>query len=164
MSVIVRQVHGVKHWRLQEPPTPWPRQLPPPGAHYDTPVISELDLHAGESLYVPRGVVHDCWTTDEMSVHVTFSGDTPATWTDILHDVLDHIADAEPELRAALPWRFADDPDGLTTVAASTLQRLRTALAACDPADLATAVLDQHSHVPAALPSGRLADALAGQR
>jgi hypothetical protein len=164
MSVLVRQLHGVKHWRLQEPPQRWPRQLPAPGERYDTPVIAELSLRPGESLYVPRGVVHDCWTTDEMSVHVTFSGDTPVTWADVLHDVLDQITDADPDLRAALPWRFADDPAALTDVAGSVLDHLRAALAAVDPADVADRVLDRHTHVPDTPPRGQLGHALLAAR
>jgi ribosomal protein L16 Arg81 hydroxylase len=154
MSVIVRQVDGVKHWRLQQPPTPWPRGLPTPGAVTDGPTIAELDLRPGESLFVPRGVVHDAWTTDSASLHITFSGDAPVTWTDLLHELVDQIADTDPNLRAALPWRFADDPDHLTDVAAHTVDRFRTALADHDPARLATTVLTRHSHTPERAPRG----------
>lgn len=160
MSVIVRQVHGVKHWRLQEPPRQWPRTLPAPGERYDTPVLAEFSLHPGQSLYLPRGFVHDCWTTDEMSVHVTFSGDTPVTWTDILLDEVRAVADADPELRAALPWRFADDPAAVAAAAGSALTRLSTAIGATDPAAVADQVLLDHALRPERTVRGMLGDAL----
>lgn len=160
-TVVLR---GLVRYCPPQPPQRWPRQLPAPGERYDTPVIAELSLRPGESRYVPRGVVHDCWTTDEMSVHVTFSGHTPVTWADVLHDVLDQITDADPDLRAALPWRFADDPAALTDVAGSVLDHLRAALAAVDPADVADRVLDRHTHVPDTPPRGQLGHALLAAR
>ncbi|MGI5438629.1 JmjC domain-containing protein [Streptomyces shenzhenensis] len=164
MSVLVRQVHGVKHWRLQAPPTPWPRTLPAPGERYDTPVIAELDLHPGESLYIPRGMVHDAWTTDSESVHITFSGDTPPMWADVLHDLVDQAAATEPALRETFPWRFADDPDALAGQAKERLALLRAFLDTADTGQLAAAVIDRHAALPEPAPRGRLAAALAHAR
>jgi hypothetical protein len=78
--------------------------------------------------------------------------------------VLDQITDADPDLRAALPWRFADDPAALTDVAGSVLDHLRAALAAVDPADVADRVLDRHTHVPDTPPRGQLGHALLAAR
>ncbi|WP_073758741.1 JmjC domain-containing protein [Streptomyces sp. CB03234] len=162
MSVLVRQVHGVKHWRLQAPPVQWPRTLPEPGKHYDTPVIAELDLRPGESLYIPRGVVHDAWTTDSASVHITFSGDTPPMWADVLHDLVDQAAAITPALRETFPWRFADAPDTVSTRAKECFAALRAFLDTVDTDALATRIIDRHAALPDPAPRGRLAAALAG--
>ncbi|GAA2531013.1 MULTISPECIES: JmjC domain-containing protein [Streptomyces] len=161
MSVLVRQVHGVKHWRLQAAPTQWPRTMPAPGERYDTPVIAELDLHPGDSLYIPRGVVHDAWTTDSESIHITFSGDTPPMWADILHDLLDQAAASDPALRETFPWRFADIPDIIAAQAKERLAALRAFLDTVDTDELADRIIDRHAALPAPAPRGCLATALA---
>jgi bifunctional lysine-specific demethylase and histidyl-hydroxylase NO66 len=53
MSVLVRQVHGSKHWILRQPPEQWPRRLPAPGASYDTPVIAERIITEHGALPAP---------------------------------------------------------------------------------------------------------------
>ncbi|MFJ1730263.1 JmjC domain-containing protein [Streptomyces sp. NPDC088254] len=164
MSVLVRQVHGVKHWRIQAPPVQWPRTMPRPGEQYDTPVVAELDLHPGESLYVPRGYVHDAWTTDTESVHITFSGDTPPMWADVLHDLLDQAVAEEPALRETFPWRFADAPDAVAGQAKERLALLRAFLDSVDTDQLAARIIDRHSALPEPAPRGRLTAALAGTR
>ncbi|MGW0450681.1 JmjC domain-containing protein [Streptosporangium sandarakinum] len=161
MSVLVRQIHGAKHWRLQAPPRRWPRSLPAPGERYDTPVIAELTLHPGESLYIPRGVVHDAWTTDEPSVHITFSGDTPATWADVLHRLVDQAADDDEGLRETFPWRFGDDPDALASQAKDKLARLLAFLDTADTSALAGDIIARHASLPAPAPRGHLTAALA---
>ncbi|MFJ7077233.1 JmjC domain-containing protein [Streptomyces sp. NPDC098781] len=164
MSVLVRQVHGVKHWRLQAPPVQWPRTLPAPRERYDTPVIAELDLHPGESLYIPRGVVHDAWTTDSESIHITFSGDTPPMWADVLHELLDQAAAAEPALRETFPWRFADTPDTVAGQAKERLALLRAFLDTVDTDQLAAGIVERHATLPEPAPRRRLAAALAHTR
>ncbi|MFF5447858.1 JmjC domain-containing protein [Streptomyces sp. NPDC012888] len=164
MSVLVRQVHGVKHWRLQAPPVEWPRTMPRPGETYDTPVVAELDLHPGESLYIPRGFVHDAWTTDSESVHITFSGDTPPMWADVLHDLLDRAAAEHPELRRTFPWRFGEDADGVARQAKESLAVLRAFLDGVDTDDLAARVIERHAALPEPAPRGRLSAALSGTR
>ncbi|MFF0300521.1 JmjC domain-containing protein [Streptomyces sp. NPDC004562] len=161
MSVLVRQVHGIKHWRLQAPPTQWPRSLPAPGERYDTPVIAELDLHPGDSLYIPRGVVHDAWTTDSESVHITFSGDTPPMWADVLHELVDRAAASDPALRETFPWRFTDAPEAVAAQAKERLAALRVFLDTVDVDELAGSIIDRHAALPAQAPRGRLAAALA---
>ena len=159
MSVLVRQVHGSKHWVLRAAPERWPRGLPAPGASYDTPVIAELTLRPGESLYIPRGIVHDAWTGDEPSVHITFSGDTPPTWATVLHDLVDQAAD-DPALREAFPWRFGDDPVALAATARERLDLFSDHLAKLDPADVAGQIIARHGRLPGHPPSGRLRTAL----
>ncbi|MGW4425072.1 JmjC domain-containing protein [Streptosporangium sp. NPDC004631] len=161
MSVLVRQVHGTKHWRLQAPPERRPRTLPAPGERYDTPVIAEPTLRPGDSLYIPRGVVHDAWTGDEPSVHITFSGDTPPTWADVMHQLVERAAAEDERLRETFPWRFGDDPDALTGQAKDRIALLIAFLGTADPGRLASEVIARHAALPEPAPRGRLAAALA---
>jgi len=135
--------------------------MPAPRERYDTPVIARLDLHPGESLYIPRGVVHDAWTTDSESVHITFSGDTPPMWVDILHHLVDQVAAVDPALRETFPWRFADTPDTLAAHAKDRLAALRAFLDTVDTGQLADHIIDRHATLPAPTPRGRLAAVLA---
>lgn len=76
-EVFVVQVSGTKTWNLYDVPVQAPikgMQLPDPlRDHYRSAAPAhQLQLAPGDVLYVPRGVVHDAYTTDEPSVHVTF--------------------------------------------------------------------------------------------
>lgn len=104
-DVFVLQVSGRKRWVVHEPVLrlPLPSQpragadLVPDGAE----PLLDVDLQAGDALYLPRGYVHAALTTDEHSVHLTV-GVLSTTWHDVLADAVALAADDE-RFRAALP-------------------------------------------------------------
>lgn len=104
-DVFVLQVSGRKRWVVHEPvlPLPLPSQaragadLVPDGAE----PLLDVELEAGDALYLPRGYVHAALTTDEHSVHLTV-GVLSTTWNDVLADALALAADDE-RFRDALP-------------------------------------------------------------
>jgi hypothetical protein len=49
--------------------------------------LLDVELEAGDALYLPRGYVHAALTTDEHSVHLTV-GVLSTTWYDVLTDVV----------------------------------------------------------------------------
>lgn len=105
-SVFIKQLSGSKTWRFREPPEIWPRspflgldQIP------ETPVLGETDLHAGDCLYLPRGTIHDGWTTDEHSMHLTISLGDPHTLLDLMLDALRASAIEEAAVRQIAPLR-----------------------------------------------------------
>lgn len=107
-DVFVLQVMGSKDWALYDTKLAWPlpgqsfNQNPvPPG-----PVSREVRLEAGDTLYVPRGLMHDARSTDEMSLHVTL-GLMGKTWADLLFEALAAYALAEPSARRLLPAGYA---------------------------------------------------------
>ncbi|MCW2776421.1 MAG: Cupin 4 family protein [Frankiales bacterium] len=104
-DVFVLQVSGRKRWVVHAPvlPLPLPSQarsgadLVPEGAE----PLLDVELEAGDCLYLPRGYVHAALTTDEHSVHLTV-GVLATTWYDVLSDALT-LAKDDVAFRDALP-------------------------------------------------------------
>ena len=104
-DVFVLQVSGRKRWIVHAPvlALPLPSQ-PQAGGHLvpdGAEPLLDVELEAGDCLYLPRGYVHAALTTDEHSVHLTV-GVLSTTWYDVLTDAVT-LAAAEPAFRDALP-------------------------------------------------------------
>ncbi len=104
-DVFVLQVSGRKRWIVYEPVVrlPLPSQ-PQAGAHLvpeGAEPLLDVELEAGDALYLPRGYVHAALTTDEDSVHLTV-GVLSTTWYDVLSDVA-ALAGRDETFRDALP-------------------------------------------------------------
>jgi bifunctional lysine-specific demethylase and histidyl-hydroxylase MINA len=102
-DVFILQLEGRKHWRLYRrhvafPTTPPVSSVPPEVAG---PPRSEFVLAPGDFLYIPRGVLHDAYTGDEASLHLTLSLEA-VTWRDLFTEVLANDA----RFRRALPVGF----------------------------------------------------------
>src|SRR5581483_9228552 len=98
-DVFVLQVAGEKHWRVYQPLLELPlkdqRYTAALGAH-GSPVL-ELTLRAGDTLYLPRGWLHDALTSDSDSLHITV-GLNVYTWLDAFRDAVEQLA-SDVELR-----------------------------------------------------------------
>jgi bifunctional lysine-specific demethylase and histidyl-hydroxylase NO66 len=149
-DVLVLQVSGRKRWVVHEPVLrlPLPSQaragadLVPEGAE----PLLDVELEAGDALYLPRGYVHAALTTDEHSVHLTV-GVLSVTWRDVLEDAVALAADDErfrDALPALDPARALDDVPGFLRRAADWLaalpaervqERLSRRLANASPAE-----------------------------
>ena len=124
-DVFVLQVSGRKRWVVHEPVLrlPLPSQaragadLVADGAE----PLLDVELGAGDALYLPRGYVHAALTTDEHSVHLTV-GVLSTTWYDVLTDAIS-LAGTDASFREALPV----SPGGL--LGAALPEFLRTAAA-----------------------------------
>jgi hypothetical protein len=148
-DVLVLQVLGEKRWRLwpgQPVPrptrrTPWASNIEPEGE------AESLTLRPGDTLYVPRGVLHDAAAQEgeEPSLHVTVGLLDPSFAT-VLRLAVDLLEASEPALRESFPtWRLADGPARLAEMARPLAAQL------ADPAALERAALT-------------LLDRLAGER
>lgn len=148
-DVLVLQVLGEKRWRLwpgQPVPrptrrTPWASTIEPEGE------AESLTLRPGDTLYVPRGVLHDAAAQEgeEPSLHVTIGLLDPSFAT-VLRLAVDLLEASEPGLRESFPtWRLAEGPARLAEMARPLAARL------ADPAALERAALT-------------LLDRLAGER
>ena len=88
-DVLVLQIAGEKRWRIYEPllelPLKHQRYAPGLGEHGDP--AEELTLRAGDTLYLPRGWLHDAETSDTDSLHLTL-GITQYTRLDAIRDAL----------------------------------------------------------------------------
>jgi bifunctional lysine-specific demethylase and histidyl-hydroxylase NO66 len=116
-DVFVLQVSGEKRWLVYEPVFPLPlkrqrykKELGAPGA-----AVHDIVLRPGDTLYLPRGWLHEAVTSATDSLHVTV-GVNVYTWIDAFKGAL---ADCEQEeaFRRSVP----DDGEG----AGDLLARLR---------------------------------------
>jgi ribosomal protein L16 Arg81 hydroxylase len=108
-DVFVLQVAGEKQWRIYDPllelPLKHQRYSNALGEH--GPPILELTLRAGDTLYLPRGWLHDALTSETDSLHVTV-GINLHTWVDAVRAALDEC-ESDLEFRRSVP------EDGETT-------------------------------------------------
>ena len=102
-DVFVLQVAGEKRWLVYEPLLELPlkeqrygEELGEPGEPTD-----DLTLRAGDTLYLPRGWLHQAETSDTDSLHLTV-GINPYTWMDAFKGALEDCAD-ELGFRRAVP-------------------------------------------------------------
>jgi ribosomal protein L16 Arg81 hydroxylase len=102
-EVLVLQIAGSKRWRVFPPPRALPHrsQTFTPVGYVVPPPLLELELNAGDLLYLPRGYVHAAHTSQGHSAHVTI-GITVYTWVELIGE-LANAAKEIPALRAALP-------------------------------------------------------------
>lgn len=91
-EVIAIQVSGTKKWNIYdlaaEAPIKGMGLNDEQRKHYlNTTPTHSITMEEGDILYLPRGVVHDAYTEDEMSIHITL-GFTPLLRLSLLHQVL----------------------------------------------------------------------------
>jgi ribosomal protein L16 Arg81 hydroxylase len=141
-DVLVLQISGCKSWRLFKPLVQLPLEgVPPLPFEERTPLLkyarggprkaranidddeceplSELLLTAGDLMYIPRGFLHEAWTTDEPSTHLTV-GLHVVRWLDLLSVALAQLSNRDVRFRQALPTGHG---------AGNQLEELFTALA-----------------------------------
>jgi len=109
-DVFIAQAHGSKTWRLYQGPIelplqsqPWDRSLTVP----DTP-IDEFTLHAGDILYLPRGILHEGAANAETSMHITI-GLHPTLWSTVIKRSIGQVFEENIEFRRALPPTYTVD-------------------------------------------------------
>ncbi len=107
-DVLVLQVAGAKHWRVEKPVVTLPVR-----SQYNTPerlapseVVLDKEIQVGQCLYLPRGHIHTVSCLAEPSLHVTF-GIEALTWEDAITLALRAQAHKDVALRRVLPPGFA---------------------------------------------------------
>lgn len=109
-DVFVLQISGTKTWSIFDTPV----ELPYRGMRFDpetTPTgekSDEFDVNAGDTYYLPRGIMHHAVTKNGGSLHVTL-GVLHASWTDLLIESLAQAGMKDAAFRRALPHGFARD-------------------------------------------------------
>jgi hypothetical protein len=111
-DVLVLQVAGEKRWLLYDPLLEltlkhqrWSAGLGEPGEP-----SNDLTLRAGDTLYLPRGWLHQAETSATDSLHLTI-GITAYTWLDAVRAALAECEDELPFRRSVA--NGADGPDEL---------------------------------------------------
>ena len=108
-DVFIMQISGAKAWRLYDMPvgTPFRGERFQLDTHKPGEVRQEFTLHAGDCVYIPRGLMHDAENVgDEPSLHITV-GLITKTWADLLLEAVSELALEEPGFRRSLPPGFA---------------------------------------------------------
>jgi len=107
-DVLCLQVEGEKRWLVYPPVLELPlknqkysRELGEP----DEPVM-DVTMRAGDTLYLPRGWLHQAMTSDTTSLHLTV-GINVATWRDAVRAAVDEAAEEDVLFRRGV------DPDGV---------------------------------------------------
>ncbi len=159
-DVFVLQVSGRKRWIVHEPVVRLPlSSQPQAGAHLvagGAEPLLDVELEAGDALYLPRGYVHAALTTDEHSVHLTV-GVLTTTWFDVLTDAVS-LAGADEQFRDALPLQPLDGLD-----VAAFLRRAATWLETLPAADVEQVVAQRLRRAIPLEPLALLAQTAAGR-
>jgi ribosomal protein L16 Arg81 hydroxylase len=106
-EVLVLQIAGKKKWLIDEPPLKLPHtsQRFKSADYTPGPRMMEIELVAGDLLYLPRGYVHSTTTSEYHSAHVTL-GINVLTWADLASELVPSCVEKE-DYRRALPAGFA---------------------------------------------------------
>ena len=108
-DVFIMQISGTKIWQLYDAPIELPSRQPDQktGKHVlETPEF-EVELNPGDLLYIPRGIIHQAFTTATTSIHITL-GLLPTYWFELLREVAT-LAQESPSFRKAIPHGFTND-------------------------------------------------------
>ena len=104
-DVIVLQVSGRKKWEIYERGSHLPFRGEKFDRRRDTPgdLIEEFILEPGQSLYLPRGLMHRAQAvSEEPSLHITV-GILVQTWADFMLEAVGEASLRIPGLRKSLP-------------------------------------------------------------
>jgi ribosomal protein L16 Arg81 hydroxylase len=120
-DVLCLQVEGEKRWLVYAPVLELPLKHQKYTAEMGDPGEPLLDvtMRAGDTLYLPRGWLHQAMTSDTPSLHLTV-GINVATWRDAVREALDEVSEEDVSFRQGVD----DDavaPDGLLEALASRL-------------------------------------------
>jgi len=102
-EVFILQLQGTKHWRLYDRI----ELLPLASEKSGTPELPlgaarDVCLKPGDLLYIPRGHVHDAFTADTVSLHLTV-GINVYRWADLLHHAVTCASRQASPLRESIP-------------------------------------------------------------
>ena len=117
-EVITLQVSGEKRWLVYEPVVELPlkhQRYSPAQGEPGEPVL-DVVARPGDTLYLPRGWLHQALTTDTDSLHITV-GINVRPWVEAVRDAL-------VELESELPYRRSidEESDGLLELLAERLE------------------------------------------
>jgi bifunctional lysine-specific demethylase and histidyl-hydroxylase NO66 len=118
-DVLVLQVAGEKRWRVYEPllelPLKHQRYSPALGEHGEP--THDVVLRSGDTLYLPRGWLHEAETSSSDSLHLTV-GITAHTWLDGAKGALEVCEDELAFRRSVVPG----ESDGVADLLAEQLR------------------------------------------
>jgi len=125
-DTLVLQIEGTKQWRVRKPVVALPIESQP-----STPARAEGDvhvyeLHAGDTLYLPRGYRHECTAGTVRSLHLTLAL-LPVRAIELAEAALRVAATVDVELRRSLTQGWQDTAGFPERMGAFLADRLRAA-------------------------------------
>ncbi len=148
-GTFILQIEGRKTWELHRPITAfpledqrWREDMLSPAARQalrEAGPQARYELVPGDTLWVPRGWLHEVFTTDEASLHLTLGLPELSRYRFAPH-LLESLTQVE-EFRRDLPMDTFASPEQATREAELVLKSLGTWLAQADPADIADRAL-----------------------
>jgi ribosomal protein L16 Arg81 hydroxylase len=118
-DTVILQIEGSKRWQIYGPALDLPlrEQLFDAKTLRPGPVLQQIELRAGDLLYLPRGVVHEAKASATFSLHVTL-GLHPILWADVVHEALRRSSAKDVALRASASANGPARADGSELAAA----------------------------------------------
>ncbi|NND93046.1 MAG: hypothetical protein HKN42_19475 [Granulosicoccus sp.] len=114
-DVFILQVQGSKTFNFYAGGVvlPYDHESFDPERHKAGELTESITVQAGDTLYIPRGIMHDAVARDEASLHITL-GVYALTLRDTLLEMADRLTHRDPRYRCSLwnppAWLDADGP------------------------------------------------------
>jgi bifunctional lysine-specific demethylase and histidyl-hydroxylase NO66 len=120
-DVFVLQVAGEKRWRVYDPAFELPLKNQRYSADLGAPgeTVEDRVLGPGDTLYLPRGWLHEAVTSQTDSLHLTI-GVNVVTWLDAFKAALEELGD---DVRFRRSWQAGDGVDELVEALRGRLGR-----------------------------------------
>lgn len=122
-DVFAMQIKGSKKWSFYQHKDLSAAEIGKAQDLSNLSLSEEIELHKGDVLYVPRGLVHAAKGTDQDSWHLTF-GLTGYYWQDALKDIIDQASFQIPALQRPLTINTDSKPQ-LDVQAEAFLERIK---------------------------------------
>jgi hypothetical protein len=121
-DVMCLQVEGEKRWLVYAPVLELPLKHQKYTSEMGEPgePLMDVTMRAGDTLYLPRGWLHQAMTSDTRSLHLTV-GINVATWRDAVREALDEAAEEDLLFRRGVDAE-AVAPEGLVEALAARLR------------------------------------------
>lgn len=107
-DIFTMQVKGPKTWRLyaatEELPHTFNRIAEMP------PLVKEIEMHSGDFLYIPRGVIHEAFSSLVSTIHVNFSC-KPRYGFHVLERLAELAEQEDVFFRRAIPHGFSSNAE-----------------------------------------------------
>jgi ribosomal protein L16 Arg81 hydroxylase len=125
-EIFILQVDGSKHWRFfgVGRDLPLKQERMARKSPLGEPTL-EVTVEPGDLLYIPRGQLHEAFTPENSSLHLTVSVEV-LRWVDLLKRALDHAASGDARFRQSLPIGLMGQdaaPSGLSEAFRAMVQR-----------------------------------------
>jgi bifunctional lysine-specific demethylase and histidyl-hydroxylase NO66 len=125
-DTLVLQITGTKRWLVYDPVVELPIESQPLTATSADESVRTYDLHAGDTLYLPRGFRHECIAGAQRSLHLTLAL-LPVRIVELAEAALQIATRRDVELRRSLALGWHDEGTFPARLSEFLAERLRAA-------------------------------------